>query len=667
MSRKSLFLALVAVVLAAPLFAADSFESLMKAHKQLTLAPEAANVSNTTFTIGHVKLDLASGSAAYVLAGSERAGIFFKGKGTLRYETVEATELPIVSYNVRKSSDQKYEGDATHGVITGSFDELLLLGSNVSLPAIAGSGGAALADDFARHTERFARNRDVHASQAMVLNKFSFSQKKFVQAELAGGGDDLVYRYDEGENADESLQKLRSIDVPDSTIKRWLLPVTLSRQPIGRDHHAVQPSPFMLTAIDYTLLGDGDDAKLTMTETITRGAGQNAIRFSMNDIGIARFGTAPRHFTVNAVKDASGRALPFDHDNESLLVGLEGVSGDTIKLTFDISGDFLIRAGGDNAWQLGTDSWFPQPDLGGQFYTVHSIVKVKKPFVPFAPGKTIRRTVEGDYNVVENALDVPVQFEVVQAGKYETFEDTRNGITIRVASYAGRNDRAAKQLTNLAFSIIDYYQFFLGPFPFPELNIIQVNTFGYGQAPPGTLFITNEAFNSTMGDINRIFSEGINERFAHEIGHYYWGHVIKMPSSEEQWLTESFAEYSAALALKKYQGKAVYDRLVAHWKVDAQDSTKVAPIPYANRISGDPMNAFQARRGLLYAKGPYLLYALNKELGDDQFLTFMKSYQKSRRWKFSSTAEMAALLQFITKKDYMPFFEKYYWGTAMPE
>jgi hypothetical protein len=26
----------------------------------------------------------------------------------------------------------------------------------------------------------------------------------------------------------------------------------------------------------------------------------------------------------------------------------------------------------------------------------------------------------------------------------------------------------------------------------------------------------------------------------------------------------------------------------------------------------------------------------------------------------------AGHFQFLTKKDYMPFFEKYYWGTAMP-
>src|ERR1051325_3917804 len=126
-----------------------------------------------------------------------------------------------------------------------------------------------------------------------------------------------------------------------------------------------------------------------------------------------------------------------------------------------------------------------------------------------------------------------------------------------------------------------------------------------------------------------------------------------MPSEEEQWLTESFAEYSAALAIKKFQGGGRYDRLVSTWKLHAGEYASVAPIALANEIGGDRRDAFLARTYLLYAKGPYLLYVLHKELGDNLFLTFLKSYQKSFRWKFGTTKDVGGLLQFITKKDYM--------------
>jgi aminopeptidase N len=83
-------------------------------------------------------------------------------------------------------------------------------------------------------------------------------------------------------------------------------------------------------------------------------------------------------------------------------------------------------------------------------------------------------------------------------------------------------------------------------------------------------------------------------------------------------------------------------------------------------LPSDRLETALLRQDLLYWKGAYLLAALHKELGDETFLTFLKSYQKSFRWKFGSTRHVEGLLQFMTKKDWSPWFDKYYWGTAMP-
>ena len=70
---------------------------------------------------------------------------------------------------------------------------------------------------------------------------------------------------------------------------------------------------------------------------------------------------------------------------------------------------------------------------------------------------------------------------------------------------------------------------------------------------------------------------------------------------------------------------------------------------------------------MLYDKGPLLLYTIHKEIGDVPFLTFMKSYTKSFNFKFGTTKDVAGLLGVITKKDWKPFFNQYFWGTAMPQ
>jgi aminopeptidase N len=225
-----------------------------------------------------------------------------------------------------------------------------------------------------------------------------------------------------------------------------------------------------------------------------------------------------------------------------------------------------------------------------------------------------------------------------------------------------------KQLAGLAFGIIEFYEHFLGPFPFPEFDILEIHEYGFGQAPPGVMFITREAFNPLMGEENQLFSQGVNERFAHEIAHQYWAHVVKMPSLEEQWLTESFAEYSAAVFLKSFKGQSTYDHLLRTWKRRAEEATEISPSPLANRIhlESDFRLQFLMRAALIYDKGAFLLAVLHKELGDQTFLTFFKSYQKTFRWKFGSTKTVVGLLQFLTKKDYNPFFEANYWGTGLP-
>jgi hypothetical protein len=649
---------------ALPTFAANRFGEIVEAFSSLQAGP-AAPVNNVTFNIGHMKMTLKSGTAAPIRAAGDVVAIYFKGDGTMEYESADPIEQPILKHNSR-GQNVTVTAQGNGAKVTGSINEMILYAAGVPLPKLAEGGGSDLSASFKDFQKEMSRLEQNPVVNSFLLQNFMAPARQYARAEIRSGRDQYAYLYDGLESMYEYLLALRQPDTDVNEFKRRLFPTPLSLQPIGFDRKSIPPQPVVLTAVDYTLVADGNNAKLDVTETIQRQSEtQKAIRLSLNTDYFAGPGKAFRQEHLLSVTDSQGRSLPFNHKFDEVVIGLEGVTGTSITLKFAIEGDFLIRPNMDNFWQLGTTAWFPMPEnLGGQYYTVHSIVKTKKPFIPIAPGATVRRVEEGDFNVVENTIDKPIQFAVVHAGKYDIYEETRAGLTVRVASYGGKNDRAAKQLTNLAYQIIDYYQWFLGPFPFDHLNIVQVNTFGYGQAPPATMFITNEAFNSMVGEVNQFFSQGINERFAHEIAHQYWGHVVKMPSGEEQWLTETFAEYTAALMIKKMKGNDDYQKMVNFWKERAGDSIKVAPIPLANYIGGS--GAGRHRQSLLYFKGAYVLYKLHQELGDNQFLTFMKSYQKSFRWKFGTTNDVAGLLQFVTKKDYTDFLNRYFWGTEMP-
>jgi aminopeptidase N len=266
---------------------------------------------------------------------------------------------------------------------------------------------------------------------------------------------------------------------------------------------------------------------------------------------------------------------------------------------------------------------------------------VPKKYTPFASGAEVLRHEVGGYAEIETRIGKPMQFPVVAAGNYDVVSETRDGITCRVATYAGIKKEAAERLINNFFAAAEYYKsLFDVPYPFNDFTIIERNTWGFGQAPPGVIFITKEAFDSVSDETSRLFSQGINERVVHEVAHAWWGHVAKMDSHEEQWITESFASYSAALFLQKMfgsekRGNQEFKALMRFWQGSAEDIENGGSIYLANFQAFNTLDDRFARTALLYHKGPVVLHALRQELarrmgspeeGDRHFFGMLRSF-----------------------------------------
>ena len=661
------FLAPITLLLALPLAADHDAVSLYSAYDDATPG-QSKSVQNVTFTNGHLKVTLGRGSAAPVKAGEETIGIFFKGSGQFEYTSEDPAEAAVLSTNAKKATALRAEKGGNGLVVRDSFDEVFLWVQGRDLPSLGEAPGTDISAAFAEHTTTFERER-APSSFPFIKQKLDAPSKPVVRAQFRGGKETVVYTYDSVDTLRENLYVLQKYwNETRKEMKDALWPIELSSQPIGVSRKDFQEPPFILVNVDYTLTAGDKDAQLHVVETlIPRGSAQRAFRFEQERT-IWDTNQKPHSLNVRKVTLKDGTAVPFVHSYDGLIVSLPAAAppNQPVELVFDLDGDFLFRPGGDSYWLLGTYAWFPQPEsLTGQYYRVHSTVKVKKPFVPLVPGDTIRRAEEGEYNVVENRIDKPVRFAVALAGKYSYEEETRNGLTIRVASYAGKNTRAMKELTNLAFTMIAFYQQFLGPFPFKEFNIIEINDFGYGQAPPATMFITQEAFNPTLRFENRIFSEGINHRFAHEIAHQWWGVVVKWGSLEEQWISEAFAEISAGLLMKQAKKE---DTITPKWRANANEASSSSSVATANMLGGlkDMDTPFLMRTYLIYSKGAWLLASLHKELGDKHFLTFLRTLQGKYAWKHANTKDVTAVLKEVTGKDYTAWFEANYWGTGMP-
>jgi len=123
--------------------------------------------------------------------------------------------------------------------------------------------------------------------------------------------------------------------------------------------------------------------------------------------------------------------------------------------------------------------------------------------------------------------------------------------------------------------------------------------------------------------------------FAHEIAHLWWFRAN--PSTWEDWLNESFAEYSALMVLREREGNATFNRLIEIKKVNS-DSTPAIWNFDRNGSDNKTVNK------VIYDKGAVLLSELEQKIGKEQFIELYGTIIKEN---ISTTAE---LLSLISKK-----------------
>jgi hypothetical protein len=636
----------------------------------------ATTVQNWELPVGRMTFRMVSGTAAPLISKSGMTlGFHFTGKASFRFQSDSPLERASLVSNFKKNlevtnSKATLSEASGHQILTEEVKSFTLWCSGAPILLPSGALTEAPSASFARDFTFFEKDGLGDRGHDFAVNLTNTRGRGLRRAEISGVDSPFLYILDEGCSQLESLWAVAEPNRASSY--DGLRRILLSQQPLGWTWKQPLSPVLSLTSVDIDLKADQGSADLKVTETLVAGDESLAV-VSLDLYTESDPAYKLRKYHVSRVLDDQGKPLSFHHRRNEILVQLNQSHpmGQPFTLTFEYGGPILLRPGGDNYWELGVEPWFPQPGMDGQAYTVHALIRTHKDDVPIACGKTIRRESTEQGNLLEVRIDKPVQFFSVFAGAYSFTEETKDGLTIRVAAYATHGGNMQKRLLGIARQTIGFYEQVFEKFPFEEYNIVQVNSYGYGQAPPGMMIITNEAFTGKIDIISSIFTRGINERFAHEIAHQYWGHLVKMPSHEEQWITESFANYSAALAMRamKNKGDSTYEGMLSGWRNQASAYTELGTIPFANRLQwiNDPRATFMARTSLLYDKGALILAVLHKEMGDRQFALFMKSIIANFRWKAANTPAIEQIATMAGHKDYGPLFRDCYWGTQMPK
>ena len=243
----------------------------------------------------------------------------------------------------------------------------------------------------------------------------------------------------------------------------------------------------------------------------------------------------------------------------------------------------------------------------------------------------------------------------------------RNTITLAIDANRRQADRA-RAIVSTAAEILQLYASIIGELPYDALTIAMVEDERPGGHSPGYFVVLNNPL-PVMPWLPRQDPAAFNNfpefYIAHEIAHQWWGQAIGWKNYHEQWLSEGFAQYFAALYAKQSRGDSAFRDIMRHmrrWAMDQSDQGGVYLGYRLGHIKGDS----RVFRAIVYNKGAAVLHMLRQWMGDEAFFRGLQRYYRENRYKKAGTADFERAMTAAAGFSLERFFERWIYASGLP-
>ncbi|MGA8029666.1 MAG: M1 family aminopeptidase [Bryobacteraceae bacterium] len=381
------------------------------------------------------------------------------------------------------------------------------------------------------------------------------------------------------------------------------------------------------------------------------------------------------------------------------------------SIAVEYSGDKVItKAGSGSYYVQAREAWYPNVNGFGERSTYDLTYKIPKKYNLISVGTLDRQWVEGDFAASHWTTPKPVAVAGFNYGEYRKVDLSDSITRYRIEGYflpelpdslqsfknsalAAMSPTAmtkyALEQTRAQLQICTSY---FGRSPFDEISITEQPNFNFGQSWPNLVYLPISAYiDSTqrwmMFGINNRLDAFLQEVTPHEVSHQWWGHAVGWASYHDEWLSEGFAEFSAALFLQQAVGKDWQKDYIQFWdrlrkSILEKNQFGIAPNDAGPLWLGLRLNSpytENAYRRVIYPKGAYVLEMLRSimytnQTQDKAFIDMMHDYVATYQGKEASTESFKAMAEkHMTKMTDLQengrldwFFNEWVYGTEIP-
>jgi hypothetical protein len=270
-------------------------------------------------------------------------------------------------------------------------------------------------------------------------------------------------------------------------------------------------------------------------------------------------------------------------------------------------------------------------------------VSTEKGQTPIAAGVLQRTWEQNDRNYAEYKVGHNIShFLGFASANYQTKTHMAGGVKLTVYYHAGHSTNIKKMLDTVAKSL-EYFQQAYGPYPLPELNLVEIPSRGFGRAYPGTIFISeNVGFKENLAPGTGV--DNFSYLLAHEVAHQWWGHQLAAAKTEgEVLLIESLADFSALMVMKDIYGEEYVEQIVS------KSSNQYLKNRSRDTLGETPLYKMLGQRYLRYHKGPVVLNAIRHLIGEKALNNALKQLLDNKGNVTSHYATSLHLIAVIKK------------------
>ncbi len=240
-------------------------------------------------------------------------------------------------------------------------------------------------------------------------------------------------------------------------------------------------------------------------------------------------------------------------------------------------------------------------------------------------------------------------------------------VELRVAT--SRSERSwGRDTAKTAAAILKFYSSLIGDCPYPSLTVVGVEKKLPGGHSPA--YVSVLAVQSPLSTLRWADDPGalpFPEFFiAHELAHQWWGQAVGWKNYHEQWISEGFAQYFAALYAQRVRGGATFDAIIRRMQAWALDESDKGPIFLGYRI-GHAKGDTRLYRAVVYNKGAMVLHMLRRLVGDDAFFRGLRRFYTTWRFQKAGTDDFRRAMEQECGLDLRRFFEQWVLGETVPQ